>query len=432
MLSRIKLDRHFAQSRIGIVVIIITVVVSLIVTAIALRPLPSRELTLATGAPGSSYAKAGEQYREILARDGVRLRLMQTRGAVDNARLLGDPHSGVQAAFVQAGTFGDNPPPDLESIGTVFYQATWLFCRCESVRSLTNTPGWRLSIGPVGSASRPLAEELLRLNGIDDTKLKIFGYLPEESEKALMNGALDGLMLVSGWDSPVVQRLTRAPGITLLGFVRADAYLALDPTLSKLTLPRGVADLAADRPSADITLIASKASLAVRKDLHPALQYLLLQAAIEIHSRAGIFQRAGEFPAPEEIDLPLSDEARHIYRAGPSFLQRSLPFWLAQMVQRLLILLLPVAGIIYPLWSLAPKLYAWQMRRRINRMYSELKLVERDLRVATAATRSEMLSRLEEIDARTLELKVPVSFAESTFNLRAHIRAMRARARGIR
>ncbi len=228
-----------------------------------------------------------------------------------------------------------------------------------------------------------------------------------------------------------MRRLARAPDISLLSFKRADAYVAIEPTLSKLVLPQGVADLAANRPAQDTNLIASKASLAVRNDLHPALQYLLLQAAMQVHSRPNIFQRAGEFPAAEQIDLPLSEEARQMYRAGPSFLHRVLPFWLAELVRRLLILIIPIAGIIYPLWSLGPRIYAWQMRRRVYRMYADLKTVERDLRIATPETRAALMGRLDALDGRARDLKVPTAFTEGTFNLRAHIRAVRERAAAV-
>ena len=182
---------------------------------------------------------------------------------------------------------------------------------------------------------------------------------------------------------PRVQQLLLAPGIELMGFKRADAYVALYPRFSKLVLPQGVADLGANRPPADVPLIASKASLVVRRDLHAALQYLLIQAAIEVHGRPGIFQRADEFPAPEAIDLPLSDEASHLYKSGPSILQRKLPFWLAELLQRLAIVILPLAGILYPLWSLLPGLYRRHMENRIYRIYGELEFIEGALRRST-------------------------------------------------
>jgi TRAP-type uncharacterized transport system substrate-binding protein len=393
-----------------------------------LRPLPSRNFAMATGPAGSTYALAGERYRQILARDGVRLRLVPTNGAIDNLRLLQDPRWGVEAGFVQGGTVSEKDGRDLVSLGTMFYQEAWPFCRCpDPVPPPKQWSGWRISIGPVGSATRPLALKLLALNGIDAQQLHLFGYLPEQAAQALLAGQLDAALMVSGWDSAAVQSLARAPAIQLLGFPRADAYVALFPVLNKLVLPAGVADLAANRPPRDTPLIASKASLAVRSDLHPALQFLLLRAATEIHSRPGMFQRAGEFPAPEEIDLPLSKDARTFYRSGPTFLQRVLPFWLAEFVQRMLILIVPIGGIVYPLWSLAPKVYYWDKRRRLYPLYRELKLIELGLLSEVGGARQRMLGQLDDLDRRARELAMPGPLNESAYTLRGHIRVLRER-----
>ena len=383
---------------------------------------------MATGPPGSAYARAAAQYRDFLARNGVQLRLVPTAGAVANVKLLQDPLSGVSAGFSQAGTVKRNAARDLVSLGTVFYEAVWVFCRCPGGHLFPPGSSARVSIGPEGSASRPLALKLLALNGIDTRQLQLLADPPQEAARALLASQLDAAAMLTAWESPTVQSLARAPDITLLQFPRADAYVALEPSFNKVVLPRGVADLATDRPPQDTPLIAAKASLIVRKDLHPALQYLLLRAAMEAHSGPGMFHRAGEFPAPEAIDVPLSDEASSLYRSGPSFLQRSLPFWLAVLVQRLLILVLPVAGIIYPLWSILPRLYRWQMQRRIFQIYTDLIRLERELRGAPAD--AALLSRLDQIDRRVLDLRVPTAFSEMKYNLGAHIGALRERVLG--
>jgi TRAP-type uncharacterized transport system substrate-binding protein len=421
-----RIDPQFFRTRTGVVLLLATAVVLLSAIFAALRPFPGRHLAIATGPPGDTYARIGQSYREILARNGVQLQLVPTNGAVDNVRLLTDPHSGIDVGFVQAG-LEQTLPRDLVSLGTLFYEPVWLFCRCPNLSvSLREGPSLRISIGPVGSADRVVALKLLALNGISPQQLQLFAYPPEDAARSLLAGELDAVALSTGWDSPVVQRLARTRDISLIGFPRADAYVALVPTFSKLVLPRGVADLADDRPPQDTPLIASKASLVVRRDLHPAMQYLLLQAAMEVHSRPGMFQRAGEFPAAEEIDLPLSEEARHLYRAGPSFLQRSLPFWLAELVQRILILVVPIASIIYPLWSLVPRIYQGRMQRRVFRMYGELKLLELELRNAAPETRDCLIDRLDDLDRRALNLRVPIAFTEGSYNLKAHIRALRA------
>lgn len=393
---------------------------------VVLRPLPGRELTIATGPVGSAYAQIAERYREILARDGVRLYLVSTGGAIENLQLLRDPKGKIAAGFVQAGTTNERESPHLVSLGTMFYEPMWVFCRCPGARMAELLrPDARLSIGVEGSATRPLALKLLKLAGVDITKLQVVAYPPEEAADRLMNGSITAVVMLHGWESPVVQRLLRAPGIELIGFKRANAYVALEPNFDKLMLPEGVVDLGANLPATDVSLIASKASLVVRDDLHPALQYLLLNAAIEVHSPPGIFQHAGEFPAPEAIDLPMSYEARHMYKSGPSILQRTLPFWLAELVQRALVILLPVAGVLYPLWSLLPKFYRWQMQRRIYRFYGELRFLEGELgRCKELHERTQIVARIEDLERRVLQLKMPRSFGEMTFNLRRHIRML--------
>ena len=402
----------------------------------AFQPLPGRNVSIATGPPGSAYAQFAERYREIVARDGVRLHLVPTNGAVENLSRLQDAHSGVSAGFVQSGTTNERESPDLVSLGTVFYEPLWVFCRCATLQELLASHSRtrpRMSMGATGSATRPLALRVLALNGLEPGDLELSADVPEEAAVRLMAGEIDVALMLTAWDSPVVQKLLRAPGITLISWRRADAYVALDPKLSKLILPEGVADLAANRPPADTPLIASTASLVVRRDLHPALQYLLLRAAMEVHSRAAMFQRAGEFPAPEAIDLPISDDAARIYKSGPSILQRTLPFWLAELVQRLLIIVLPMAGIVYPLWSLLLKAYRWQMQRRIVRLYTELRLIERTDRAgADPEVHARMLARLQELERRAVELRIPKSFSEMGFNLRSHIRVLRQKLEGNR
>jgi TRAP-type uncharacterized transport system substrate-binding protein len=411
--------------------LVVATVAVLWVLLSSLIRMPGRDLAIATGPPGSAYAHFAQEYRDSLARDGVRLRLVPTNGAVENLQLLRDPKSGISAGFAQSGTTSEQESPQLVSLGTVFEEPLWVFCRCNDIIALMrDRPDARVSIGPVGSATRPLALRLLSLFGLDLNRLQLRDYASGESAEKLLSGDLDVATILSAWESPAVQKLLVAPGIELVSMRRADAYVALQPNFTKLVLPEGVADLRADLPPANVTLIASKASLIVRADLHPALQYLLLRAAIEAHAAPGVFQKPGEFPAPEVIDLPISEEARHMYRSGPSILQRTLPFWLAELVQRLLVIILPIAGILYPMWSLFPKIYRWQMQGRIYRLYGELRVFEMLLRDnKDPDSRARLLTGIEDLERRVLELRIPKAFSEMSFNLRAHVRALRERAR---
>ena len=131
-----------------------------------------------------------------------------------------------------------------------------------------------------------------------------------------------------------------------MSFRRADAFVALNPYLEKTVLPAGVGNMARNRPPQDVPLIETKTSLIVRRDLHGAVQYLLLEAASEIHGGPGIFHKAGRFPAAEAIDLALSENARQYYRSGRPFLHRYLPYWAAVIVERILLVLVPIVGLV--------------------------------------------------------------------------------------
>jgi len=193
-------------------------------------------------------------------------------------------------------------------------------------------------------------------------------------------------------------------------------------------VPRGVTDIAKtdiakDRPSTDVVLIATKASLVVRKDLHPAIQYLLLNAAAKIHSGPSIFNHANAFPAAEAIDIPLSDEALRFYKSGLPFLHDYFPFWMAALIGKLIILLIPILGVLYPMVRFLPRLYDWSMRSKVLRMYGELRFLEDELSSARGTGRdtTEMVARLDRLEEQANHLRIPVAYASMLYELRNHI-----------
>ena len=394
-----------------------------------LSPAPPHAIVMATGTPGSAYAAFGEQYRAVLARYGVTVNLVVTEGAVDNLRRVRDAGSGVSVAFVQAGITDAAQAPELESLGTLFYEPVWIFIRGEAPASAAALIGGkRVSLGAEGSGTRHLALELLNALNLDVSTSIQFAMGSREAATALLRGEIDIAVMVAPWESEAVRRLLAAPNINAVSFPRADAHVALRPYLNKLVVPQGVADMAGNRPPHDLVLVAPKGSLVVRKDLHPALQYLLLQAASEIHSRPGIFTKAGQFPAAEPIDLPLSDQARQYHQSGAPFLQRYLPFWMAVFVARLLVLLIPIVGVAYPLFRLLQALYGWGMRRRIFTLYGQLKYLEVALEARAAGTPvDDLRTDLATLEDRANHMRVPIGFAHMLYTLRTHIGLVRAR-----
>jgi hypothetical protein len=267
----------------------------------------------------------------------------------------------------------------------------------------------------------------LALNGVAEDQLQLLPLPAAEAAEALLKGEIDAAAMVASWDTEAVRRLLDSSEVNLVGSPRADAYVALYPYLTKLVVPQGVANLATNRPSTDVNLVASEASLIVRKDLHPAIKYLLLEAATTVHSEGGLFRKRGEFPAPEPVDLPIAKDARQFYKSGPPFLQRYLPYGLAVLASQFLVLLIPIFGVAYPLLRSAPTLYAWNMRRRIFRLYGELKFIEVELDACGGHASEELRSRLQRLEERANHLFVPFAFAPFLYQLRNHIGLVRER-----
>ena len=415
-----------------------TVTITVTVMAIAgaalalLRTMPPHVIVMATGPEGGTYYELGERYRAALALADVEVRLVPTAGSVENLALLRDPHSGVGVSLIQGGTIGAGKTSGVESLGTVFYEPMWWFRRREiEAVGVAGLLGKKISIGTEGSGTRALALELFKRAGVEQQVGELVALAPREAAEKLLAGDIDVAFMMASSEAPVVQQLLTDERIALSGYPRADALVALYPYLYKVVVPRGAANLAKDLPPADVALVATKASLVVRADLHPAIQYLLLNAAVKIHGGPSVFRHANEFPAPEPIDAPLSSEALRFYKSGMPILNEYFPFWMAALIGKLIILLIPILGILYPMTRLLPRIYDWMMRSKILRMYGELRLLEDEMTIGHGAGRDTraMVAQLDRLEQQANHLKVPVAYASMLYMLRNHIDLVREGSR---
>jgi TRAP transporter TAXI family solute receptor len=395
-------------------------------------PAPPKKITITTGGESGAYYQFANRYAAILARNGITLEVKTSAGSLENlARLKNDE---AQIGFVQGGVV---EPKELEvedaendtgllSLGSVFYEPVWVFYRGDKpLTRLTELQGKRIAIGQEGSGVRLLAQQMLSANEIQpgDHLIPLSGLLAAEE---LQQGRIDAAFIIAAEKAPVVQVLLRSPGVKVMSFAQAGAYQRRFPFLTKLTFPHGVADLVRDFPPEDIKLLAPTANLIVRDDLHPALQTLMLKVASEVHGKSGFFQDVGEFPAYKDQMLPLSPEASRYFKSGPPFLQRYLPFWLAVLVDRLIVLLVPIIALLIPLLKIAPAIYTWRVRAKVFRCYGELKFLEDDLKNHyNPAKLNDYRSRLDALDEEAAQLHVPLGFTDLVYTLREHVNLVR-------
>ncbi len=420
-----------AKRKIGAFGVVLLIAVAALWLAFKfVRPAPPDTIIITSGLKGSSFDGAAEKYRVILERNGVKLKILQSEGALDNLRRLRDPEFKVDVGFVQGGLLVDGDAGNLVSLGSLFYVPLVVFYRgAEPVVRLSDFKGKRLAIGREGSGTHFLNVQLLRANGVDKQTAQLLDISGADAAQALLSRKVDAALLMGDAATPeIMRKLVHTPGIHMMDFRQADAYTRRFRFLSKLDLPMGSVDFAKNLPARNIALIAPTVELVARPDLHPALSDLLIEAARETHGRATLLQRAGEFPAPLEHEFPISDDAARYYKSGKGFWYRYLPFWLASLFDRTMVVLVPLVVVLIPGVKLVPAIYRWRVRSRIYKRYGELMALEREiLAQPTGEQRAALSKRLDEIEQRVNGSKMPLPFADQFYVLREHINFVRRR-----
>lgn len=382
------------------------------------EPSPPSTITIASGSKSGAYFQYAKRYSEILARQGIRLKVLETQGSVENIRLLSDGKADV--AFVQGGVGNTEQAPDLVSLGSLYFEPLWVFVKKNSsVKHLSDLSGRTFAAGTEGSGTWAVAHQLLDLNGVDSSGKNVRHLPSADAARALLAGGVEAAFFVTAPTSKLVGELLSAKGLRLLNFGRAEAYTRQLRSLSSVTMHRGVISLSGDIPPANLTLLAPAATLATHQDLHPALQNLLIQATIEVHGGGGVFEDPGQFPSAQFVDYPLSPDAERYLKSGPPLLQRYLPFWAAVMFDRLKVLLVPLITLLFPLFKIMPPAYRWRVRSRIYRWYETLAEIEQ--RAAAGENRLTLHHELLAMENEVRSLKVPLSYADQVYSLRLHI-----------
>jgi len=386
-----------------------------------------RKIVLASGVRDGLYHDFAARYAAILARDGVTVEERLTGGAVDNAKLLADPKSGVDVAFMQGGIIPAADQGNIVMLASLYYEPLWIFYSGKAtLTQLDELRYKRVAIGTPGQGVRGFLEPILAANNVTGFNAEFVPLGNLEGLRALQAGKVDAAAFVGGVQSPAIFQALHDSDLRLMNFSRADAYPRRFPYVKKLVLPAGTVDLGLRIPPEDVKLIATEAMLVARDDLQPAIVNLLYEAARELHARQGYFEAPREYPNTDPVDLPVSVDADRHHRFGPSLLHRYLPFFVATYVERLAILLVPLLVVLVPIFNLLPQVLRWRARSRIYRWYGELALLERDV----ANRKGELpidkwLADIDRIELAAARIKTPTSYASEAYTLREHIALVR-------
>jgi uncharacterized protein len=392
-----------------------------------IEPPPPTLVTIATGSKSGAYYQYAQRYAAELKKHGIALNVLETTGSVDNLSRINDPKGNVQFAFVQSGIVAEGVQhPEIESLASVSYEPIWVLSKpALKLTRLTALKGKRIAIGAKGSGTQPVAVELLAANEVDERSATLRPLSAADGLAALARDEVDAVISISAPNAPLIQEALRER-LSVLEFEQADAYARRYPWLAKVTLPKGSASFAANQPERDVTLVAASANLVARTDTHRAIAFLMLDIASEVHASAGPLHNLKQFPNEQNLQFSQSEESKRFFKTGRPVLQRYLPFWLANLIERLLVSIVPALAIGIPLAKLIPAFFDYREKAAVLLLYDEADLLDRDHQ-AGRVNGALMREKLEDIEARLGKLGLGANRHVDVYNLRGHLDVLRAR-----
>ncbi len=384
------------------------------------EPAPPNQMRLATGDPAGAYHRFGLSLQTAFAAEDITLELVTSEGSVDNLAHL--QAGSVDAAFLQSGIATGEQNLQIEGLASLYYEPVWLFTRgTNRLTQFAELRGLRVATGNTGSGTRAVAEHLLADSGLagDFTSIALSSG---DAAQALLKGDLDAAFFITSEDSSIIRELLESENVSLADLERSKAHARRNRWLINLELPQGVLNLQTNQPPSDIRLLAVAATLASREDLHPALSDYLLQSAANVAEKDTLFSAASRFPSPDFLDFPISSGAERYFEHGVPFLQRYLPFWAANLVDRLKLLALPFIALLIPLSRVLPPAYRWTIRKKVYRWYDDVQAIDLSARENTDAQNIQAcINALAKVESDATCVEIPLSYANELFALRQHI-----------
>ena len=392
-------------------------------------PPPPLHASMATGVEGGNYRLFAEKLKAELAKQGFELTLVPSAGSRDNLQRLLADEPEVQIALVQSGLerqLDDGARERLHSLGAVYQEPLWLFHRQDiDLDRIADLLPLRLGLGSAGSGTRAASEAILGANAIAPAHYPA-GWQSlggNQAASALLAGELDAAFFVGPGESRLVQQLAASPALRLANFRRAAAYEARLPFFKRVTIDEGLLNLAQNSPPQTTITLSPVATLVINQDFHPGLVPLLLEASREVMKNGSLLDKAGAFPSATPRTFALSADAEHYYKNGLPLLQRYLPFRIASLADRYIILLIPLIVVLIPLLKAVGPLYRWRIRARIYRWYRYLREIDRQLDAGTLPQRLDAeIDHLESLEDQLARVEVPLAYSNELYQLHLHLR----------
>jgi len=399
-------------------------IAAILITYFTISTLPN-SLKIAAGQPGSYFYETAEIYKEKLAKQGVVLEIIQSKGAAENLTLLSE--GKVDLALAHGGLTTKKESPDLVSLGSISYEPLWVFQRkgTKVITDLSQLKGMKVATGVEGTGVEVIAKSLFTAEGVNKGNTTILHMSMKEAADRLIKGDIDAAVFMDPPENEKIREFFSSSAINEASLQDSEALRRRFRYLHVIKIPPSGIDLALEQPHSELLTIAPTAYLAANENLDPALQYLLLSVMDAVHHTPTLISDEDEFPSDKDVDLTLSKDAEIYYKKGKPFLQQYLPFQLASIIERLIKFLLPLLLLAYPIIAYTPTVYNWHYRNKLTKRYDTLVEIERQLdNNHSNKSGAEFEAMLADVEKKLNHDKIPSNFTNEVFILREHIELM--------
>jgi len=394
-------------------------------------PLPPRNVYMAVGQQGSSFEQLGNKFKRYFEAEGITLHFVYTDGNTETMQNVSNPKSNVTAAFALAGMSSKFHHPNLQTLGSIEYVPLWLFHRGKELDTSSVLAAFgskKVAIGPVGSGTSILTDRLLSLTSLNIDNLQNFVHMGSaQATQQIIDGEVFAMFIADAENGPNLQRLLKHEDIHPFNFEYAQAISKKLPLLIPVVLPKGSLDLKTRRPAKDVNMLATTATLLIKKDTHPAIQHIFMVSA-EYISRdlEPLFSNPDFFPAYLDRSFPLSPIAHRYYERGAPVLMDKLPLWVVSYLDKIWLLLVGSFAIIFPIAKLFPNYRRNRAVLIISNAYVALLDIER-LAVATNSVIKlrALLLRLEELNSEMLGIDVMTEEMNRLYSMKGSLNTVR-------
>jgi TRAP-type uncharacterized transport system substrate-binding protein len=286
-----------------------------------------------TGSPTGAYHALGDRLAARALKKNGHLKVVATAGSVENlARLAGENGRCVPAfAFVQDGVptpadagltiLGRLPQPE-----SLFLLAK----RGRAISTFNDLKGASIGIGPEGSGTAYLMQQLLDNSDLGGLGLKASSHDLEAQARLVRDGQLDLAAFVMNENAQMVRTLVNKYDLEIVAPADIEGLVARDKWLRLGRIPAGYYDIAKPTPATD-KLVAQVDTLVMTNScVHRAERVAFLMLLSEEFPN---FVRVNPPPSAKSQDsAPLADEAREFFASGqPEMADKYFP-WLVNLM----------------------------------------------------------------------------------------------------